>query len=49
MENLRELWAFMRVSKKYWLAPIVIFLLLLSLLIVLSGNAGFVSPIMYML
>ena len=33
---LREFWSFLRVRKKYWLAPIVIVLVLLSLLIVLT-------------
>ena len=34
-----ELWAFMKVRKKWWLGPIVVMLVLLGLLIVLTqGN-----------
>ena len=32
---LAEFWKFIRVRKKYWLAPIVFFLLILGLLIVM--------------
>lgn len=49
METLREIWAFLRVRKKFWLAPIIIALLLLGLLIVFAGQAGVVSPFVYML
>ena len=49
MEAVKEIWAFLRVRKKFWLAPIVIALLLLGLLIVFAGNAGVVSPFIYML
>ncbi|MFN3343459.1 MAG: DUF5989 family protein [Flavobacteriales bacterium] len=30
MEFLREIWAFLRVRKKFWLAPIILALLLLN-------------------
>ena len=33
---LAEFWTFLRVRKKWWLAPIVLMLLLLGLLITLS-------------
>jgi len=46
---LREIWAFLRVRKKFWLAPIIIALLLLGVLIVFAGQAGVVSPFVYML
>ncbi len=49
MDNLRELWAFIRVRKQFWLAPIIIFMLLLALFFVFSGNAGLVSPFIYAL
>ena len=49
MELLQELWAFMRIRKKFWLAPIVISLALLGLLFVFAGQAGLVSPFVYML
>lgn len=49
METLKEIWAFLRVRKKFWLAPIIIALMLLGLLIVFAGQAGVVSPFIYML
>lgn len=49
MGMLKEIWAFLRVRKKFWLAPIIIALLLLSVLIVFAGQAGIVSPFIYML
>jgi hypothetical protein len=49
METLREIWAFMRVRKKFWLAPILLSLILLGLLFVFAGNAGVVSPFVYAL
>jgi hypothetical protein len=43
-----ELWAFMRVRKKWWLAPILVTMLLLSALIVLSQGSA-VAPFIYAL
>ena len=40
-----EIWAFLRVRKKWWLLPIVIMLLLLSLLVLLGGTA--LAPFLY--
>ena len=45
---LQELWMFMRVRKKFWLAPIVLALLLLGLLMIAAHSAGVVSPFVYM-
>ncbi|MEK8019315.1 MAG: DUF5989 family protein, partial [Candidatus Parabeggiatoa sp.] len=36
LELLKDLWAFMKVRKKFWLAPIILVLLLLGGLIVLT-------------
>ncbi len=36
MELIKDLWAFMKERKKFWLAPIIIILLLLGTLIVLA-------------
>jgi Family of unknown function (DUF5989) len=47
-EFLEELWAFMRVRKKYWLAPIILVLLLLGTLIVLSSGSA-IAPFIYTL
>jgi hypothetical protein len=43
-----ELWQFMRVRKKWWLAPILITMLLLSLLIVATHGSA-VAPFIYAL
>ena len=43
-----ELWAFMRVRKKWWLGPIVLTMLLLSVLIVLTEGSA-VAPFIYAL
>ena len=45
---LREFWEFLKVSKKWWLAPIVIFLLLLGALIILTEGSA-VAPFIYVL
>ena len=47
-ELLKDLWLFMRIRKKIWLAPIVILLVLLGgLLIVVQGSA--LAPFIYTL
>jgi hypothetical protein len=43
-----ELWTFMRVRKKWWLAPILVTLLLLSVLIILAEGSA-VAPFIYAL
>jgi hypothetical protein len=48
LELLKDLWGFMRVRKKFWLAPIIIMLLLLGALIVLSQGSA-VAPFIYTL
>jgi len=42
----REFWAFLRVRKKWWLAPIVLVLGLFGALIVLSQGSA-VAPFIY--
>ena len=44
----RELWVFMRVRKKWWLGPIILTMLLLSVLIVLTEGSA-VAPFIYAL
>jgi hypothetical protein len=44
---LRELFMFLRENKKWWLAPIVISLLLLGLLVLLGGSGA--APFIYTL
>ena len=46
MSFLRELWAFMRVRKKYWLFPVVFTMLCLGGLIVLSQTSS-MAPMIY--
>ncbi|MBT7517278.1 MAG: hypothetical protein HN656_04935, partial [Acidiferrobacteraceae bacterium] len=43
IDFLKDLWDFMRMRKKFWLAPIIIVLLLLGLLIVLAEGSA-VAP-----
>jgi hypothetical protein len=43
-----ELWSFMKIRKKWWLGPIVVTLLLLSVLIVLTEGSA-VAPFIYAL
>ena len=45
---LSEFWMFIRVRKKYWLLPIVIFLVLLGTLIVLTQGSA-IAPFIYAL
>ena len=49
MGIIKEIWGFLRVRKKFWLAPIILALLLLGGLIVLGTSAGVVSPFVYMM
>ncbi len=46
LDFLVDLWDFMRIRKKFWLAPIIIILLLLGLLIVLAEGTA-VAPFIY--
>lgn len=45
---LKELWDFMKVRKKMWLAPIIILLLLLGALIIFTESSA-VAPFIYTL
>lgn len=48
LELMKDLWGFMRVRKKYWLLPIVMVLVVLSVLMVaVQGSA--VAPFIYTL
>ncbi len=49
MELAREMWMFLRVRKKFWLAPIIIALFMLAALFFVAGSAGVVSPFVYTL
>ena len=45
---LKELWAFLRVRKKLWLAPIIIVMVLLGGLLVLA-QGSVIAPFIYTL
>ena len=48
LDLLRDLRDFMRVRKKYWLAPIVLLMLMLGALLVVSQGSA-VAPFIYTL
>jgi len=48
MDFLIDLWLFMKERKKFWLAPVIIILLLLGVLIVFGGGTAF-APFIYTL
>jgi len=45
---LKEFWTFLRVRKKWWLMPIVFFLLLLGILLVVTKGSA-LAPFVYSL
>jgi Family of unknown function (DUF5989) len=45
---IKEIWDFLKTRKRFWLAPIVIILLLLSLLIIFVQSST-VAPFIYTL
>jgi len=45
---LKDLWGFMRERKKFWLAPVIVILLLLGGLLVLAQGSA-VAPFIYTL
>jgi len=47
-EFIKELWAFMKERKKFWLLPIILVLVLLGSLIVLTQGSA-VAPFIYTL
>lgn len=48
LELLADLWGFMKARKKFWLAPIILVMLLLGALIVFS-QGSVVAPFIYTL
>jgi Family of unknown function (DUF5989) len=48
MSILSELWAFMGMRKKYWLAPILFMLLVMGGLVILAQGSA-VAPFIYTL
>lgn len=48
LDLFKDLWEFMRERKKFWLAPIIVVMILLGALIVLSQGSA-VAPFIYTL
>jgi hypothetical protein len=48
LDLLKDLWGFMRERKKFWLAPIILVMMLLGALIVLSQGSA-IAPFIYTL
>jgi hypothetical protein len=48
MEFFKELWAFLKIRKKFWLLPLIIILLLFGLLIVFTSGSA-IAPFIYTL
>jgi hypothetical protein len=48
MSFLKELWAFMRARKKYWLAPIILIMLVLGGILILAQGSA-LAPFVYTL
>lgn len=48
LELLKDLWDFLKIRKKFWLAPIIILLLLLGALLVLTQGTA-IAPFIYTL
>lgn len=48
MSFLKELWAYMRTRRKYWLIPILVVMVILGGLIVLTHGSA-VAPFIYTL
>ena len=44
---LREFWDFLRYNKKWWITPIIVVLLFVSVLVILGGTAA--APFIYTL
>ena len=46
MEFLKDIWGFLKVRKKFWMLPIILFMLLFGVLIVLTGGSA-IAPFIY--
>ena len=43
---LADLWAYLRVKKKWWLAPIILFLIIFGAIVVLTEGSA-IAPFIY--
>lgn len=48
MDFLKDLWLFMKERKKFWLAPVILVLLVLGIIIVFAGSSA-IAPFIYTL
>ncbi|UII77212.1 DUF5989 family protein [Flagellimonas sp. HMM57] len=48
METVKEFWLFLRTRKKYWLIPLLIVLLFISIVVVLTASSA-LAPFIYSL
>jgi Family of unknown function (DUF5989) len=48
LDLLSDLWGFMKVRKKFWLAPVIVIMVLLGSLLVLAQGSA-VAPFIYTL
>lgn len=46
MKMMGDIWSFLRVRKKWWLTPIIAFLLLMSVLLILAHGSA-LAPFIY--
>ncbi len=46
MDFLKDFWGFLNTRKKFWLLPIILFMLLFGGLIVLTGGSA-IAPFIY--
>ncbi len=46
LELLKDIWGFMQTRKKFWLAPIILILLLFGFLIIFSQGSA-IAPFIY--
>jgi hypothetical protein len=48
MDLLKDLWNFMKERKKFWLAPIILILIIIGILIIFGGGSA-IAPFIYTL
>jgi uncharacterized membrane protein YjdF len=48
LQVIREVWEFMRHNRRYWLAPILVVLLLVGLLLIVAKGSA-IAPFIYTL
>lgn len=48
-EFVRELWQFLRVRKKRWIAPMIVIMVLIAALLIVAQNYSVLAPFIYTL